>query len=179
MKKRNLFIIILVIFLGVLIFFLTRKREINTFEFPDTLVVENYTDNWLADTLSMVILNKIMGYDTINLKIYNKPAHINHSDYEIIGFVERNFFDTNSYILYINNNLRFNELKRFISHEMIHIDQLQRGDLITFFSNYEYTIYKDDTIYFMKVPYKKRPFEVDAYKREREILKKLNNLLYK
>lgn len=179
MKKRNLLIVLVIILLGILIILLSRKKEINTFEFPDTLVVENYSDNWLADTLSMVVLNKIMNYDTITLKIFNKPSHINHNDYDIIGFVERNFLEKNSYIIYINKNLSFNELKTLISHEMVHIDQIQKGDLVTFFSNYEYSIYKGDTIYFMKVSYENRPFEIDAHKRDSEILKKLNDILYK
>lgn len=179
MKRKHIILIISILIIGIIILILFERRKINKFEFPDTIKVENFSNNRLADTLSMVILNKIMGYDTVNIKIYTKPPHIQYEEIDIVGLVERNFFEENSFIIYVEDDIGFNELKRFISHEMIHIDQILRGDLITFFSNYDYYIFEGDTIYLKKIKYEDRPFELEAYKKENDILKKLNKLLYR
>lgn len=180
MKKKWIIIITIIILLIISYLIINKysKKSVNTFDFPKTINVNNYTDNIRADTISMIIINKIMEYDTINLDIYNFKNDINSGNYLIIGFIQK-INNPHSYQIFLKNKMNENELIQILSHELIHLDQMEKGDLIQIIGNYEYVIYKNDTIFFNKIPYKERQYEIDAYSKEKKIKKQLKNLLYK
>jgi len=181
MKKSWLIPLIIVILLviGIIIgIIVTKQREkrINRFEFPSTMIVNNFTTHKYADTIAMVILNKIFDYDTINLNIYYSPKNLSNSEYEIIGFIQQNPFQLHSYNVFVKKGTLPTSIKTFLSHELIHLHQMELGDLVQI--DYTKIVYKNDTIYFSQAPYDKRPYEIDAYSRQDGIRKQLNNLLY-
>ncbi|HRT03891.1 MAG TPA: hypothetical protein P5513_08125, partial [Candidatus Diapherotrites archaeon] len=62
-----------------------------------------------------------------------------------------------------------------LSHEFVHIDQYDRGDL-KIIGNY--FIWKGDTVDMRDVKYEYRPFEKEAFSKQSYITKKLVKLLY-
>jgi hypothetical protein len=181
MKKSWLIplIIVLLFVIGIIIgIIITKQREkrINRFEFPSTMIVNNFTTHKYADTIAMVILNKIFDYDTINLNIYYSPKNMSNAEYEIIGFIQQNPFQPHSYNVFVKKGTLPTSIKTFLSHELIHLHQMELGDLVQI--DYTKIVYKSDTIYFSQVPYDKRPYEIDAYSRQDGIHKRLNKLLY-
>jgi hypothetical protein len=181
MKKNWLLILIflLLIALGIIVsIIITKRREarINRFEFPTTMVANNYTSHKYADTISLIILNKIYHYDTINLNIYYVPKYLSSDKYDIIGFIQKNPYQPHSYNIFVKNGILPISIKRFLSHELIHLHQMEIGDLVQI--DYTKIVYKGDTIYFSQVPYEKRLYEIEAFSHESSIQKALNKLLY-
>jgi hypothetical protein len=154
-----------------------KEKRINHFEFPVTMVAQNYTDNYRADTIAMVILNRIFKFDTIRLNIYNTPKHLSKDEYEIIGFIQKNPYEKHTYDFFVKRERLPVSIKTFLSHELVHLQQMERGDLIQLPGN-EKILYKNDTIYYSEVPYNKRPYEIEAFSKENGIRSKLNDLLY-
>ena len=181
MKKPWLWILIVVLLiaLGIIISVIVSKRRdarINRFEFPSTVVVNNYTPHWYVDTMAMVIINKIYSYDTISVNIYHAPKHLSTEEYDIIGFIQKVPFQPHSYNIFVKQGNLPISIKRFLSHELIHLHQMELGDLIQI--DYSKIVYKGDTIYFSQVPYEKRLYEIEASLQENSIQKALNKLLY-
>jgi len=181
MKKNwiYIFIVIVLIILGIVISIIInrhRKANVNRYEFPSTIVVENHTNYWYADTMVMIILNKIYHYDTMNVNIYYAPNTYNDSGYELIGFISKLPYKKHSYEIFIKKNNLSLSIEDILSHELIHLYQMECGDLIPI-DNFK-TVYKGDTIYFSKVPYNKRKYEIYAFSNQDIIRKKLNSYLY-
>jgi hypothetical protein len=182
MKRPWIIIVVmlLIITLGIIITIIINKQKekrINHFKFPVTMVVKNYTDNNYADTIAMVILNKILKYDTMSLNIYHSPKHLRKIEYEIIGFIQKNPYENHSYDVFIRSERLPVSIKTFLSHELVHLQQMERGDLIQL-PGFEKIVYKNDTIYYSEVPYDERPYEIEAFSKENRIKKNLNSLLY-
>jgi len=178
--KNNKIIIFIIIFLLIISIILIRKcdkKSVNTYDFPNTINVINYTDNIRADTITMIITHMIMNYDTINIDIYHFINDLNINNYSIIGFIQK-IDKPHTYQIFLDN-VSQSKLITVLSHELIHLDQMEKGDLIYDLGNTEYVIYKNDTIFFNETPYKKRPHEIDAYSRQKNIEQQLRNLLYK
>jgi len=86
MKKLYKYILILIIVISSIMTVVeisNKQREFNKFYFPETLIVHNHTNNLKADTITMIILNKIMKYDDLTVEIY----------------VLKNIFDTHELIV--------------------------------------------------------------------------------
>jgi len=181
MKKKTIFIIIgVVLGLALVIFLLTKipKRQFNTFEFPTSLVVENFTDNEMADTLTMVILNKLMDYDTMKINIYPLPSVFEKDDKtEYFAFIVRVPFEEHLYNIYLQKNATIGRMKYVFPHELVHLKQYESGDLRTI-DNYGY-VWKGDTVQFKDVEYDDRPYEKEALSLGHFYQKKLNSILYK
>ncbi len=154
-----------------------REKRFNHFEFPVTMTAKNYTDNRRADTIAMVILNRIFKYDTVTLNIYYAPKFLNKSEYEIVGFIQKNPYEKHTYNVFVKDGRLPVSIRTFLSHELVHLQQMECGDLIQLSGN-EKIVYKNDTIYYSEVPYDKRPYEIEAFSRENGIKRKLNTLLY-
>jgi len=181
MKKSWLVILIVILLIAVVITIAVvvnarREKRINHFEFPSTMVVNNYTTHKRADTLAMVILNKIYDYDTINLNIFYAPKHLSSNEYELIGFIQKNQFQPHSYNIFVKRGTLPVSIKSFLSHELIHLNQMETGELVQI--DYVKIVHKGDTIYFSDVPYEERLYEIEAFGKEGNISRQLNKLLY-
>lgn len=177
-KKPTLLILIIIFLLFLFYLFIKKDKELNTFNFPDTVIVNNYTDLKNADTISMVITNKILKIDTIQIDIFYSPINMDTDNYEIYGYTFPNQFEKNKYYIYINPKFK-NNLIKLLSHEISHIKQHLDGLLIYPSSGIHYIDYKGEKIYFEGVIYEKRQHEIDAFKMQKEIEIKLNEILYK
>jgi len=177
-KKIWIPLLILVILVFVTLVIVQKKRDarpFNHYEFPSTLVINNYTD-YRADTLSLYLANKILNLDTLNLTIVYIPDVINDGEMEFYGIVQMLPFEKNQFIMLLSKKkLSLGKLKETISHEFVHIDQYISRDLIVYPG---YAMFKGDSIVFKEVKYEDRPFEKDAFKRQDQFKKELEKLLY-
>jgi hypothetical protein len=177
-NKKFLVIGIVVLVITLLVILLVRReRNVNVYEYPETLVVNNYTSNKNADTYSKIILNKIYDYDTINLNIYYAPRDLSTDEIEVAGFIQKNPFEVHHYNIFMKKGGLPTSLKNFLSHELIHLHQMEIGELIPMQDPLT-MVYMSDTISLLAVPYANRPYEIIALKNQGTVYKKLNKLLY-
>jgi hypothetical protein len=163
-----------------LILCLNKKKQVNKYIFPKDLIVVNHTDHERIDTMAMIILHNIMNIDTININIYYiKDGLFNIKDIELLAYVNKNPYMNHDYILFIGKEIISVDILTVISHEMVHILQMEKGDLIQNNILKNCAIYKKETVFFLKTPYELRPFEIDAFDMEKNISKNLYELLYK
>jgi hypothetical protein len=154
-----------------------KRREYQQHEFPSTLVVDNHTHHNYVDTMSMIILNKIFNIDTVNLAITYTPSHLFHPTHDIQGFIYKCPPIFSCYTLFMRERGLTTSIKRLIAHEMIHVNQMERGELVIITDTL--VVYLGDTINLLKTPYEQRRFEIDARRAEKSVLRELNALLYK
>jgi hypothetical protein len=184
MKNRSWIIIAIFLLIMAIAIILTiiieahREKNVNHFIFPDSIKIANHTAQKRADTVAMIIANRIFRFDTIKIGIVYLQREFIDGETEFIGFVQKNPFKPHEYLIYLKKGLLPIPINKILSHEMIHIEQMETGDLIPIPLQPK-MVYKGDTIVFADVPYDKRPFEIDAYMRETGIKKSLNQLLYK
>lgn len=176
MKKiwKILLIILCIIVFIILIYFLSKPKSMNKFTFPDTVIVNNNTE-FEIDTTVKVLINKILNYDSITIYIFYLNKEMIYDDFEIMGYIEPTAYNNREYLLFINKQAE--QINMLLSHEFVHLDQYMKKELILN-RDLQVAIYKGDTINLLKVPYKSRPFEQDAYNRQYQILKQLNKILY-
>ena len=180
MKKwlRILGVIVLITILVIILIKVT-KREFETFTFPDTMIVENYSDNKMADTITMVLLNKVLDFDTMTIYIHTiPPAFLNHEEYDFKALISKPQFVDNVYNLYLKDKLGMISLKHALTHEILHLEQYESGRLMVLPDNYGY-VWEGDTIKYSDVDYKRREHEIEAIKGTRSLKYKLNEVLYK
>ena len=181
--RKTIFVVIgVVLGLALIIFLLSRipKREFNTFEFPDTMVAENHTTNENADTIAMVILNKLMGYDTMEIMVFPMPAIMEKDDKtEWIAMITQFPYQKQRYNIFIKQDAGVGKLKMAFSHEMIHLKQHELGILETFPHDNTIYVWKGDTIKASDVKYEDRPHEKEAFREGPQLNRELNKILYK
>jgi hypothetical protein len=179
MKNKWIFIIIpiIAIIIATIIFIIVHKeKHVNHFDFPITLKSHNYTNYERADTMTMIILNKILMYDTIEVNIYYMTSEISNNDIDVQAFIQKNPFVPHTYYLFIKKGSLTVPIDKILSHEMIHVEQMENGNLLEIGG--DYFIFEGKTYQYTKVPYSQRPQEIEAFKKQDKILKELNTLLY-
>lgn len=181
MKKQLWYIIVfLSLLLGVIVTSILvdrhREKNVNTFEFPETVTAINHTDNFRADTIVMIIAHLIMEYDTVHIDVFDAPD-LKTDEFEIAAFIQKTE-KPHHYQVFLKKTSK-NYVMKFLSHELIHMDQMERGDLITFIGNDKYNVFKGDTIRFSEVPYRVRPYEAEAFWSEGKVFKELIQHLYR
>jgi len=179
MKKWWIILIVLaVVSLFVILIVVGKKKDtrpFNHFDFPETVMVTNGTEYEKADTLIMVLANKILGMDTVDIKVYYIPVIVQEGEMEFYGMVQQLPFGEHKYLILLNKKLSLSNLKTTLSHEFTHIDQYERGDLFVYGNMYDW---KEETKSFSDVKYQDRPFEKEAMKQQGKVVKELNELLY-
>ncbi len=181
--RKTIFVVIgVVLGLALVIFLLSRipKREFNTFEFPDTMVVENHTPNEHVDTIAMVILNKLMGYDTMEIMVFPMPIILEKDDKtEYIAMITQFPYQKQRYNIFIKTDASVGKLKMVLSHEMIHLRQHELGIYETIPTDNTRYVWKGDTIKASDVKYEDRPHEKEAFREGPQLNRELNKILYK
>jgi hypothetical protein len=175
-KVRIICIVVLVLLTGLLIMKSCKKDKYNTFTFPKTLVVNNYTNDKLADTVALIILNKIMKYDTMTINIYKIRDNYDTEEFNFVSYITKIPFKKHEYIIFLKNDLFLDYTKTVLSHELVHLDQYESGRLKIMEDGYEWmnitTKFKDEN-------YLERPYELEAFKKQNDIKKKLNKIFIK
>lgn len=184
--KKNLKWILLAIavaIIGIVIYFAVKEslREEVELTFPDTVIVENATNKDVDKIIKALVYN-IFQYDTIKISVVYIPSHMEGTDKWIFNaFILKNSYEEKNYFIFLNKDLKPSQYKITLAHEIIHLDQYEKGDLVVVDNNdgVAKVIYKGDTLDYKKVPYEKRPHEIEAHKIDDEIFKKLEKTLYK
>jgi len=150
-------------------------RPFNQYDFPETINITNTTDHDRADTMCMVLANKILDLDTLNMIIVYIPEVINEGEMEFFGIVQHIPFKTNQFVLLLNPKMSMSSLMETLSHEFVHIGQYIYGDLEVY---PKYAKYAGDSIVFADVMYHNRTFEIEAFSQQSRINKELKRLLW-
>jgi len=181
MKRRFLWIIPILLLIGFIVGLVIwqQKQDARPFksqDFPKTLIVENATDYHRADTIALVLANKVLHLDTLNLMMVYIPEIINEGETEFYAMVQRLPFKKNQFLLLLSRkNLNLSKLKISLAHEFIHIDQHISGDLVVWGSS---ATWKGESYVFEENDYRKRPWEREAFSRQVKITNDLKKLLY-
>lgn len=171
-----------VIIISLLMFFIVKYalRKEADLTYPSTIIVQNSTKHTELDKITKTIVHHVLGYDTMNIGIAYMPKRFEKiGNKNVRAYIQKNIFQEHAYIILISKKFRISEYKLVMSHEMAHLDQYERDDLIQIELGLEEVIYKGDTINFHEVPYDERPHEKDAYQQEDHIYKQLDKILYK
>jgi hypothetical protein len=177
MKRKNIVIGILVLILiGFIIYILSNQKE-RTFKkvtLSHNNIITNKTSKSYLDTLVSE------GLDVLGLKgefVMIKdmdPARKSSmgTDMELRAFI---IGEHNQYVIYIDD-LNREESLTILSHELIHLQQYSSGRLIRMedhFMMFDNEVYNVD-----EVPYKERPWEIEAFKNETDLKIKVGELLF-
>lgn len=175
MNKKYFILILVIIILSLIIYFIFTYKEpkLKQIEVEQKNNIINFTNDKYYDTILHVGLNilNIENVDVVVNRIHEKAKEDFLAQGGILGAHLKELNE--NYYLYIDA-LNKNETITVLSHELIHLEQYHSDKLI----------YKNDTlIWFGKkfgrteLPYESRPWEIDAYKRERELASKIRELL--
>jgi len=165
-------ILLLLIVLGIR----SCKKEYLPQTFPKTLMVKNYTNDQKADTIVMIILNKIMGYDTMTVNIYKLTDMFDTGEIILNAHTVANPFEKHNYMIFMKNDLSPEEVKSTLSHEIIHIRQMEDSKLSIFDKGY---VWNKDSFNYKNVTYDSRPYEIEAFAGMLSIKAKLDKLYEK
>jgi len=153
-----------------------KKRVINDIVVPETIEVINFTELKNIETITKALAYKIFEFDEIRIRLNYLPDIFSTGDIDLLGVVQRVVFEAHSYQIFFNKNLNQDILRKILSHEFVHIDQYESGDLQIVKTEY---IWKGKPGSMLDVKYKYRPFEIDARRRQWAIMKDLKKVLYK
>ena len=177
MKRKIAIVGLIVILLVILILvFRSCKKEYNSFVYPNTIAVHNYTNNKKADTISMIILNKIMLFDTVTVNLYKLTNMFDTNDILIVAHTIKNPFEKHAYNIFLKDDLSYDMLKSVLSHEMIHVKQMENGDLVIIDKSY---IWEKDTFRYVNVEYTKRIQEIQAENEQSGVKQQMEKLYEK
>lgn len=178
MKKgyKILLFIAIALFIAIIIKILSPEKEFKRHTFPETLNVNNFTDHRYVDTMTMIVLHKIYGYDTMSVNIFNLNANIDN-EIDFAAHIMKYDDEEHAYGMYIVENPSIS-LSKIISHELIHLKQFEDGNLKHISDDNSKMIYLNDTIDLNAVDYFDREFEIDAFSKQNKIHKQLKSQLY-
>jgi hypothetical protein len=151
------------------------SRPFEVYDYPVGVSVVNGTD-YRADTIALSLGHHILGLDSLEIFIFYLPEHINSGELYYYALVERIPFRDYSFLILLDRGLSLTELFTVLSHEFVHIEQYIRGDLQLWNNQ---AIWKGDTLDLSGIEYRKRPFEKEAYDRQKGMSRKLKDLLYR
>jgi len=169
-------IIVLAVIAIIILLTIQKKRDARPFNvrtFPETVMVTNGTE-YRADTIVKVLAYDVFDINTLDLKIYYIPIVANEGEMEFFGFVQKLPFGEHKYLILLKRGLAFEKLKEILSHEFVHIDQYERGDLQVSGKTY---IWKGEPGVVEKYDIS-LPFEMEAFKSQHNVKKELNRYLY-
>ena len=177
MKRKNIVIGILVLLLiGLIVYLISTQKQqksYNSVILSHNNIITNKTSKSYLDTLVS------QGLDVLGLKgEYVMIRTMNPSlkgslgtDTELRAYI---IGERNQYIIYVDD-LNREESLTILSHELIHLQQYSSGRLIRMedrFMMFDGEVFNVDN-----VPYKERPWEIEAFKKEKDLRTKLEKIL--
>ena len=173
MNKSIIILVLVIISIGLasyLAFKSTNKLPDVDVDVADNVV--NYSRYDLAGEIVTVLIEEVVPYDTLSIVIVDSSVDFKGMD--VAAFTERYEFGDNNFKISINSNHTFGQLKQVLCHEMVHVEQMVRGDLDYVGGNY---IWKGELVSPWS-DYKEREFELEAFRRQWKLLSMLNKKLY-
>lgn len=176
MKKKIIYIVLIIIALIVALIFLLRKPKIvMEKKFKPTIEVINGTD-YDVDTTLLTIADKIMELDTLTIRVYYSTITMEKDGIIVNNFAVKNILP-HDYTINIGRNANAGLIRKVLAHEMVHIKQYEKGDLIEVEKG-KILEYKGKTIDLLNSDYKRRPYEIDAFREQMHVLSMLNRITY-
>ena len=175
MKKKFIYIIIAVVAIIIALIFLLRKPKIIMEKtFKPTIEIINGT-NYEIDTILLTIADKILGLDTLTIRVYYSSITIEKDGIIVNDYAVKNFLP-HDYTIYIGKNSDKSWVKKIMAHEMSHVKQYEIGDLISLPD--KKMKYKGEIIDLLTTDYMNRQYEKDAFREQTEIISMLNRIRY-
>ena len=152
-----------------------KRRE---FLWPKTLDIKNASttkSKYDLDVVVKIILNLIFNYNSIKLLIINDENLLDECSSENCKLQAMLEKSGNEYKIIIRKK-PIEDPIRILCHELIHLDQIERGDLIL--TPTMETVTWKNSIYDYNFPYAKRPWEIEAVNQAPIIRNKLLKIYY-
>ena len=134
-------------------------------------------DSYYADAINFFVGKYGINPNSLNIVIQYKD-HFDGQD----GLTIQSPKDKKSFLVYIGKNTPQADLLRVLAHEARHIVQLVNGDLEMDYRTGKIS-WKGKEVDLEKIPYRRRPFEIEAYEYEKkyiiDFIKEYGNLLTK
>lgn len=135
-----------------------------------TSINTNYVDTLVRAGLQVLEIDSVIVFvNPFNENVRRKINKLN--DLDVHALIEG---DGDVYYIYLKD-LSTNRTIKVLSHELIHLEQKIRGDLTIVENGYEWK----GNFYPSDFDYNKRPWENEAFNREREIKKDIEKIIYK
>jgi hypothetical protein len=177
--KKTITMVIIILILGVIIYFLTKESKVEYFnrvDLPETNTVYNTSDYKFMDTIVAI------GLEELNIKdktvtIRNMPSYVGESfdnqnnmelEASIVGLGD-------TYVIYVTNMDR-NGAMKILSHELIHLEQYDSKRLILVSSGL--VTWEGKEVSVSDNPYNQRPWEKEAFNRQDDLRKRIEKILY-
>lgn len=174
-NKKTLWIVLAVVLIGILLIILTNRNE-KTFQptpFSNNNIVGNRATKDYLDTIVSVGLD-LLDIKGVSVLIQDMDTKIEIGEYDVKAYI---IGKNKQYIIKTNSNLSRNMAITVMSHEIIHLLQTEKFQLVKNGNSIMWmnTIYKNAN----DIPYGEREWEREAfiYGRllEKEVRKKLYN----
>jgi len=178
-KNKIIWIIIGLLLIGFIIYLATRKEKpFNELTFPITNVVTNKTTQ---DYLTPIINTGLYELKIDSVYIIIQPMSLamktnglGDKSYELMASLIGN---KTQYILYVNQMDRYEGIE-FIAHELVHLVQFHSGRLVKR-EGLNSALWDGQIYDITEVPYLERPWEKEAYSKDKDLAKKIRNVLLK
>ena len=159
-------------------FWKSKQKKKRKFLWPSTLEVNNLTKSaskYDLEDVIKIIVSYIYKCNNVKIAIINNDKLLDKlapPDIELQALLSKQPF---MYQLVIRENPK-DDIIDIVCHEMIHLNQYQRGDLKL--SDDMKTITWKGKQYDNSMPYFKRPWEIEAINNTRKIRKEMQKLYY-
>lgn len=177
--KKWIIILFIILIIGIITFFIINQKEkyfnhiiIENTNILNTIKNKNYLDTIIytgvksLEIENLIIVVRPLTQENIeNLSFDNKlelKAHIQGMD--------------DTYIIWINPNENRSTYIEILSHELIHLKQYYTKELLISDNN---IYWKNQIININDYTYENRPWEVEAFFKQKELEKKMLQILYK
>lgn len=174
MKNKVIKILIIILFLGLIVFLVSRikgtEKKFKTVVLSEANLVSNFVNPSYYDTILMVGMD-LMGLknESVVIRKLSESTKIQF-DGELQAHLR---YHEGSFYLFMNEHDRMDAIK-ILAHEIIHIQQYTSGDL-----KYENGLvtWMGNTTELNSQPYEMRPWENDAFDRARALSNNIESVL--
>ena len=155
-----------------------KSKKQREFLWPKTLNIKvscNNKSKYDLETVIKIIVSYIFNHQTILMTVINNDKLLDALSPEGTKLQAMISKTNNLYQLVIRNNPT-EDIINIICHEMIHLNQIERGDLVL--TRDMKTVTWKGKEYDYKVPYMERPWEIEAVKNTPNIRKQMRRWYY-
>ena len=176
MKKNILKIVVGIIVILLIVFLILKvnlkEKTFNQVELNNYNTIENGVFPTFYDTILNVAMEQMKLNGHIVFMGQLSPAAKGKFDGDLRAHVR--YHDSNFYLF--TEDMNRAETIEVLCHEVIHMQQYSSGDLI--YDNGNIT-WKGETLSLTSKEYSDRPWENDAFDRQKQLIKSVENVLYK